>query len=360
MKIVLLSLKGLGDTLMLIPLLRALHGAYPAARLTVLVPDRACAELLAGCPYVTAVRVAYRRPGLKLALDTFKLLYFLRAEKFDLAVTTFPSNRVWYNLLARWTGAPVRLGHDYPHGRLRTLAFLQNRRVAATPAKHELEHNLDLLSGLGLSPAAAGRDLAPWLSAEDEAYAEAFFAERGFKPGELVAGLHPAINPAQIYKAWAPRNVKVFAGLADWLSENKARVILFSGPDEKEATAGVLANAKVRPEVCAGATVNQTAALIKRCSLFINTDSGLGHLAAAVGTPAITVFGPANPAMTAPYGAANAVIRPQAPCAPCYDYPYGSTYPRLKCGAPACLDKIDLDAIKGAASKVLKIQDRYA
>jgi ADP-heptose:LPS heptosyltransferase len=359
MKIVLLSLKGLGDTLMLIPLLRALHAAYPHARLTVLVPDRTCAELLAGCPYVSAVRVAFRRPGLELFRETLKLLYFLRAERFDIAITTFPSNRVWYNLLSRWTGAPKRVTHAYTHARTRTLSFLQNLRVEADPARHEVDQNLALLAALGL-PAAAEKDLAPWLSREDAAFAEDFLAAHGLNAATPLIGLHPAIDPRQIYKAWAPGNVKVFAQLADRLSQAGAKVILFSGPDEAEAVAGVLANAGVRPAVCAGATVNQTAALIKRCSLFINTDSGLGHLAAAVGTPAITVFGPANPAMTAPYGAANVVISPALACAPCYDYPYASTRPRLKCGATACLEKIDLDRLQAAVAQVLKEQERHA
>jgi ADP-heptose:LPS heptosyltransferase len=360
MKIVLLSLKGLGDTLMLIPLLRALHLAYPNARMTVLVPDKACVELLGGYPHVSAVMVDYRRPGLKLAWNTLKLLYFLRAERFDLAITTFPSNRAWYNLLARWTGAPKRVSNTYGHASWRTLSFLQNCRVAANPAHHEVEQNLGLLSALGLDPATADKDLSPWLSAEDDAFAKTFLVEHDLKNSGQIIGLHPAITPHQIYKAWASDNVKVFAELSDWLSEIGAKVIVFSGPDEKEATAGVLANAKVHPAVCTGATVNQTAALIKYCSFFINTDSGLGHLAAAVGTPVITVFGPANPTMTAPYGAANIVVRPATPCAPCYDYPYASTYPRLKCAAPACMEKIDLAAVKAAASKILKKQCRYA
>jgi ADP-heptose:LPS heptosyltransferase len=359
MKIVLLSLKGLGDTLMQVPMLRALHAARPEARVTALVPDRACEQVFANCPWVTPVMVSFRRPGPGFAAETLKLLFFLRSEQFDASITAFPSNRAWYNLLARWTGAPLRVTHAYGHAPLRTLAFLQNRRVPSAPPKHELEHNMDLLAGLGLDPAAP-RDLAPWLAPEDEAFADEFVRANGLAGGPLV-GLHPAIDPRRIYKAWGPGNAKVFAGLADRLAEGRgAKSVVFCGPDEKKPAAAVLANARYRPALCAGATVNQAAALLKRCALFVNTDSGLGHLAAAVGTPAVTVFGPANPAMTAPYGKKNVVVSAGPACAPCYDYPYASTRPRLKCSAAKCMEKIDPAALEAAALKVLENRDTNA
>ncbi|MCM2266171.1 MAG: glycosyltransferase family 9 protein [Elusimicrobiales bacterium] len=351
MKILILSLKGLGDTLMMIPLLRAINRALPAARLTVLVPDSACEDALRNCPFVRAVKVGFRHPRPALLPETLKLLFFLRREKFDASITTFPSNKLWYNLLARWTGAPRRITHSYAHAPLATLAALQNLRIPAEPHKHEVEHNMDLLAGLALDPEAP-RDLAPWLTAEDEAFAEAFIRENGLG-GARLAGLHPAVNPAQIYKAWAPSVLKTLAALADWLCADRGlKVIVFCGPDEKEAAAAVLANAAQRPALCAGASVTQAAALIKRCSLFVNTDSGLGHLAAAVGVPSVTVFGPSNPAMTAPYGRRNAVVGPKLPCAPCYDYPYASTRMRLKCGGRECLHDIDLARLKAAAASL--------
>lgn len=353
MKILILSLKGLGDTLMQVPFIRAVRAGDPAAEITILVPDPACASVFENCRYVKPVEVGFRRPGPSLLPETLRLLWSLRASKFDAVATTFPSNRVWYNLLARWTGAPLRITHSYAFGSLRTLAFLQNRRIPADPALHEVEHNLRLLGPLGLR-APEKPDLSPWLSAEDEAFAERFFSDRGLPGGRPVAALHPAINPRQIYKAWAPENAGVFAGLADWLAAAYgARVLLFCGPDEKASAAEVMAGANVKPELCSGLTVNQAAALLKRCDIFINTDSGLGHLAAAAGVPAITVFGPANPAMTAPYGSRNQVVLGAPDCRTCYRYPYSSTTLKLGCEAAACLKTIDMDRIKEAAARVL-------
>lgn len=353
MKVLLLSLKGLGDTVMQIPLIRAIKAGRPDAEITTLVPDDACAEVFRNCPYVSPIVVGFRRPGPGIAVKIIKLLHFLRAEKFDASVTTFPSNRVWYNLLARWAGAPLRVTHSYGFARLRTLAFLQNRHIAAPVSRHELDHNMALLQGLGI-PEPEKKDLSPWLTGEDRAYASSFLKNDCPSGDGPLIGLHPAINQAQIYKAWDPSNADVFAALSDWLAWTfRARTIIFSGPDEHAAADRAAARCRTRPAVCRGATVNQAAALMERCSLFINTDSGLGHLAASVGTPTVTVFGPANPAMTAPYGASNRVLSAGAPCIPCYDYPYSSLRPRLKCDARSCLERIDLEALKTAAAAAL-------
>ncbi len=353
MKILVLSLKGLGDTLMALPLLRALAAARPEARLTMLVPDSACEELLRGLPHVTALRVGFRRPGPGLILQVLRLLWRLRAERFDASVTTFPSNRPWYNLLARWAGAPLRVTHDYEHGRLTTLAFLQNRRVPSAPPKHEVEHNLDLLAPLG-APAPAAPEPVYEPAPEDRSFAETFFASNGLA-GAKVLGLHPAIAPGQVYKAWSPAALKMLASFSDWAADGLGlKVLVFCGPDEKEAAAALLACAARRHLLFEGGTLGRTAALIARCSLFVNTDSGLGHLAAAVGVPTVTIFGPANPAMTRPYGARSHVVAPALPCAPCYDYPYASTRPRVKCGGSECLRDINLPGLKSAALKITR------
>ncbi len=350
MKIVLLSLKGLGDTLIQIPLIRAIKAARPDAQMTILVPDRSCAELFSACPYMRPVVVPFRKPGLKLAVDIFKLLLFLRSEKFDIALTTFPSNRVWYNLLAFWTGAPKRITHSYGYAAARTFSFLQNCRVPAGRAKHSVEHNLDLLGPLGMARPERP-DMTPWLSPEDEGYADNFLKENGLGAGARIAGIQAAINPDRMYKAWGPENMAVFAALMDWLKETAGVTpLLFAGPDEEKSAALILGMSKYRHLAAPRAGVNKIGALMKRCELFINTDSGLGHLAAAVGTPTVTAFGPSNPALSAPYGGKGIVINPGLACAPCYSYPYSSVRPQAGCAKRECLRLIDLEKIKDAAA----------
>lgn len=350
MKILLISLKGLGDTVYMIPLIRRLREKYGEAPMTLVVRDRKCVELFADCPYIRPVLIEYRKTGPASLYGHLKTLLALRREKFDVSLTSYPANRLVYNLFAFCAGAKKRITHYYAFAAWRTLPFLQDCRIDSDRKKHQVEKNLDLLFCLGLDPAAGKPDMSLWLSAPDEEYARTFLLEKGIDPRtDLVIGVHPSISKAQVYKNWAPGNIGVFAGLIDWLAaEYGAKVLVFAGPDEKEAADGVLALAKSGPAPVARAETNKIAALLKCCRLFINTDGGLGPLAAAAGTATITVLGPTSPAVTAPYGGGNTAITLGLDCAPCYMYPYESTSPKIKCETPACMGLIDIDKLKKA------------
>lgn len=350
MKILLISLKGLGDTVYLIPVIRRLREKFGEAPMTLVVRDRKCVELFSNCPYIRPVLIEYKKTGPADLYGHLKTLLGLRREKFDVCLTAFPSNRLVYNLFAFFAGAKKRITHHYDFAGWRTLPFLQDCRVKSDRQKHQVEKNLDLLSGLGLEPADGKPDMSLWLSAPDEAYAEAFLKNNGINPRtDLVVGVHPSISKAQVYKNWAPGNIDVFAGLIDWLAaEYRAKVLVFSGPDEKEAADRIIGLAKSGPLPVERAETNKIAALLKNCRLFINTDGGLGPLAVAAGTEAITVLGPTSPAVTAPYGRNNTAITLGLACAPCYMYPYESTSPRIKCAAPACMGIIDINKLKKA------------
>lgn len=350
MKILLISLKGLGDTVYMIPLIRRLREEYGGTEMTLVVRDRKCVELFANCPYVKPVLINYSRTGPASLLGHLKTVLALRRERFDVSITSFPSNRLAYNLFAFCAGAKKRITHYYEFAAWRTLPFLQTHRVDSDRKKHQVEKNLDLLAPLGLDPAAKKPDMSAWLAPADEAYAAAFLRESGISAGQdLVIGVHPSISRAQVYKNWDQGNIRVFAELTDWLaSERRARVLLFAGPDEQEAADSILGLATHKPVQVARAETNKLAALLKSCRLFINTDGGLGPLAASAGTPCVTVLGPTSPAVTAPYGEGNTALTLGLDCAPCYMYPYESTSPKIKCGSPACMGLIDIDMLKRA------------
>ncbi|OGR76532.1 MAG: hypothetical protein A2X32_12200 [Elusimicrobia bacterium GWC2_64_44] len=349
MKILLISLKGLGDTVYMIPLIRRLHAEYGGAAMTLVVRDRKCVELFANCPYVNPVLINYSKTDPASLLGHLKTVLALRREKFDVSVTSFPSNRLAYNLFAFCAGAKKRITHYYKFAAWRTLPFLQDIRIDSDRQKHQVEKNLDLLAGLGLAPAAQKPDMSAWLAPGDEAYAAAFLRESGIAGQDLVIGVHPSISRAQVYKNWDQGNIRVFAKLIDWLAADRgAKVLVFAGPDEQEAADSIIGLAQRKPVQVARAETNKLAALLKSCRLFINTDGGLGPLAASVGTPCVTVLGPTSPAVTAPYGEGNTALTLGLDCAPCYMYPYESTSPKIKCGSPACMGLIDIDKLKQA------------
>ncbi len=351
MKILLISLKGLGDTVYMIPMIRRLREEYGGEPMTLVVRDRKCVELFANCPYIRPVLIDYKKTDPASLYGHLKTILALRREEFDVSLTSYPANRLVYNLFAFFAGAKKRITHHYDFAAWRTLPFLQNFRIDSDRDKHQVEKNLDLLSCLGPDQTTGKPDMSLWLAAPDEEYARTFLRDRGIDAGtDLVIGVHPSISKAQVYKNWAPENINVFAELIDWLAaEYKAKVLVFSGPDEKEAADRIIALAKSGPIQVARAETNKIATMLKSCRLFINTDGGLGPLAAAAGTATITVLGPTSPAVTAPYGGGNTAITLGLACAPCYMYPYESTSPKIKCTAPACMGIIDINKLKKAA-----------
>jgi len=349
MKILLISLKGLGDTVYLIPVIRSLRRKYGDAQMTLVVRDRKCVELFSNCSFVRPLLVDYKKTDVASLYGHLKTLLRLRGEEFDISVTSFPSNRLVYNLFAFCAGAKKRITHYYNFARWRTMPFLQNFRICSDPNKHIVVKNLELLSCLGPDLAAEKPDMSLWLTEPDEEYAQTFLRDSGIDaPADLVIGVHPSISKAQVYKSWVSENISVFTELIDWLAvEYSAKILVFSGPDEKEAADKIISLAKEKPVPVTGAETNKIAALLKSCRLFINTDGGLGPLAAAAGTTTITVLGPTSPTV-APYGKNNTVITLGLKCAPCYMYPYESTSPALKCATPACMGHIDINKLKEA------------
>lgn len=355
MKIAVLIIKGIGDTLHAIPALKALRQAKPGASITVVVADRSSGELIAASglnlkPVVLPFRAAGR------FLYCLRVLYGLRRERFDASITMFPSNRVWYNIFALVVNARLRITHRYPCGRLRALAFLQNKRVDAPRGLHTVEHNLNLLSALDIDPIdrthLGGKLIhVPETAATQAAYfLTAAFPSSAKKP----VALHVSISDAMVYKRWDHANIELFARLAERINTSFDRpVVLIAGPGEKGTADAIAALCGCEAAVCNGFPILSTAALLERCALLINTDSGIGHVAASLAVPVITIFGPANPAMTRPYGASVTVIRKNLSCSPCYSYPYDSCAPRISCADGECFGPIDMDEVMAAASAIL-------
>src|SRR5262249_54049961 len=90
--------------------------------------------------------------------------------------------------------------------------------------------------------------------------------------------------------------------------------------------------------------------------IYAGTDSGLAHLAAAVGTRAVTIFAPADPGRVCPFGNRDLVVKPDKPCSPCFMYPWESTYPKMKCRPPFCIDEVSVEQVMAAVGGALPVR----
>ena len=91
--------------------------------------------------------------------------------------------------------------------------------------------------------------------------------------------------------------------------------------------------------------LGDAAAVLERATMYVGSDSGLAHLAAAVGTPAVTMFSPADPDRVCPFGYRHLVVQPPPPCKPCFLYPWEKPYPAMNCVDPMCIEKITVEQV---------------
>lgn len=296
-----------GDALLMSPALSALKENFPGAEISVLARPWV-APVFAEHPAVHEVLVFDGHERHKGLRGLWRLAGELRRRHFDLAVLF--QNAFQAALIARLAGIPLRMGYD-TDGR----GFLLNVRVKLQPGDkmvHETEYYLRMLAGAGL---VTGKTRPVfYLSDATERKAAERLESLGIAESFLV-GLAPgaAYGTAKQYPA------DRFAAAADLImSRYPGAVLLFGSRSEAPVTEQVARHLKSPHHDLAGRTdLAEAAALIKRCHLFLTNDSGLMHVAAAVGTPLTAVFGPTNPVTTSPVSDHFQMVRRKMDCAPC-------------------------------------------
>ncbi len=286
-RILFLCLQGLGNLLLAEPAIAAARARHPEATVTVLVRRRTYMELIAAHPAVNEV----------VTLSPMTLLA-LRHRRFGRSYTCFPANDYRFDLITHVVAARRRVGHRYPARKRLRLPGAYTRTVAVAPVD-DVQQNLNLV--------------APNLDARPPRLAVAPVAA----PTPLL-GIHPGSSTTHrmALKRWPAGH---FRGLIERaLGERPDLTVwLFAGPEEGELAASIAAGLGERVEVVTHLPLAEVAQHIAACTCFLANDSGLMHLAAAVGVPTVGLFGPTDPARTAPRGHI-ALQAKGVDCAPCW------------------------------------------
>ncbi len=291
----------LGETLLNLPAVAALRAALPRASLTLLVnPD--LQELLSGVPGVSQV-IAYQPGSPRWWTSARRLGQSLRAGRFEIAIVSNPMKELH---VAVWlAGIPCRVGYARKWGRWLLTHRLDDRK--ALGERHEVEYNLDLIRVLGL-PTSKPEWRLPRFERE-QAEALQLLQHQGLKPSEPFITVHPwTSNPL---KQWP---VERFRALLEHLSaQGSVIVVVIGGAQEQEH-----AKALLRPEIprvvnlVGRLSLTQLAGLFQRARLLVSNDSGPVHLAAAVGTPVVALFGTeepgSHPRRWGPLGTAHTIL----------------------------------------------------
>jgi len=205
---------------------------------------------------------------------------------------------------------------------------------------HVVDYLVDSLKTSGID----GKNLFSPLRLPVEAmsFAGSFFGNLGLqKEGDRVLVIHPGSgSPA---KNWGPEN---FARVADGMSR-RAKVLLISGPANDGIAEVRRALKKANPFVVENLPLLQLAALLQRSTAYLGNDSGITHLAAALGIPTVAIFGPTDPAIWGPRGPGVRILYKKSYCTPC------SSEARSACSRQ-CLEGIDSDRVIEVMSSFLK------
>lgn len=310
--IALVKLSSLGDVVHALPVAEALAAAFPRARLAWLV-ERREAALLRDHPALdevidvdTRAWRSARTPGqiAEVVRGLAALRRRLRAARFDVAIDL--QGLVKSGAVAAATGAPLRIGFAAGRSRERLSALFTNRHVAPPPeARHVVDQYLSLLAPLGVTvrPGAARFRLPTRAAAESRI--DDFFVGVGLKPRHRVVVLNPGAGRAN--KRWP---VTRFRALAERLChETGAHVLVLWGPSERDAARAIAEIPPPRPALAPPTDLDELLSVARRASVMVAGDTGPLHLAAAVGTACVGLYGPTSAARNGPYGAGHRTLQ---------------------------------------------------
>lgn len=304
-KILVRSTNWIGDAIMTTPAVRTIRENFPAAEITMLAYPWV-ADVFRASPHVDRIML-YEKKGRHQGLRGLRLLgRELAVQGFDLAILL--QNAFEAALLAMLARIPVRAGYRRD---ARSLLLSHGVTIPrGLKGRHQVHYYQGLLQELGLSRGPDELFLA--LPEQDTAWARDFLA---MGAGGPVVGLNPgaAYGPA---KRWPAER---YAGLAGRLAaEMGATLLVFGTESDREAAARIREAAPEQVKDLTGRTsLAQAMALIALCQAFVTNDSGLMHVAAALNTPLVAVFGSTDAVATGPFSPRAVVVQKQLPCSPC-------------------------------------------
>ncbi len=343
MKVVILPLYGIGDTLMTTPAIKILKNSIKC-EITNICMFQSNYEVLKGNPFIDDLIYF---PFLKKSkLEVVKFINSLRG-RFEASINFYPSNRWQYNLIAWFIGSKNRIGHRYIKMDLRQLNFLKNYTVKEDENLHNVEENVKLLKFFGVNSI----DIPPMLFYHDDREIE--FGREFVKKSsmrEVKLGVHTGTSSFKNHKnkRWSKEN---FSELINSFPD--IDFFVFGTKEEEESNQFILNNARYKNVILIqDRALRQVASIIKQMNAFISNDSGLMHLAAAVGTPVVAIFGPTNPVWVRPWGVKHRVVRAGLSCSPCFYY----SPKALECVEGLdfkCLEDIDVSMVKSAIERLI-------
>jgi heptosyltransferase-2 len=328
----------LGDVVLSTPVIRHMRKLFPEAHIAFMVRPENRAVVVNN-PHLNEV-IVYDKHGFQKSFwNTVKFSLDLRKKKFDLGIALHPTNRTHIILfLAR---IPSRIGYD------RKLGFLLTKRIPHHKQEgsvHEVDYNFDLLKQAGFS--VEGADRRPYMTTSDSDKRLVDSVQKSNNIGNNIIAIHAGASCPS--KRWPAER---FAYAADELSAKySSDIVLVGGDQTEEYSKRVSSEMKGKVIDLTGMLlVGELAELLSRCRVFVSNDSGPIHVAVAVGTPIVAIFGRKDPGLSpkrwGPLGKNDIVLHKDVGCERCLAHNCDRDF--------ECLKAISVGEVVGAAEKIL-------
>ena len=298
-----------GDTVLSYPTVQQLKTFFPKSHLAVLIPSY-LVDLWKTFPYVDEIIPFQKKGGIGSIWEDLNLSQSLKERNFDLAVILPRSFRSALHIyLAR---IPIRIGYQdewrslfLTHGIRRRKEFLHAHRV---------RYYQKLIEPLGKIESLPSPQI--FLREEDRRWADQALKDLGILEGKPLIGMNPGATYG-LAKCWYPDR---FGELGKRLVEKwQTKVLLFGKEEERPIVHEILRHMGTKGIDLTGKTgLLQLAALLERCALLVTNDTGTMHVATAVGTPVVALFGSTDPITTGPWGEGHVVVKKDVDCSPCW------------------------------------------
>ena len=323
----------IGDTILVTPLLGALKDALPKTRLSFLV-TRQSAGIFGNHPHIDNLMIFDYNRARRSIHYFIKFLLKLRGAGFDMVIDLTRNDRsAFFTLIS---GAPIRMGYE---GSSFFLNKAYTHRVTYKFGKiHTVDHHLMMATALGFSAS----DPNPYLevSKPDTQFIREFIEAHGIQTDKSIVIIHPGAR--RCYKCWP---LERFSHIADALMTHyPVQVVLAGGPEDRERCQAILKGMqKPGVDLCAKVSLEQLPALIHESVLLIGNDSAPIHIATAVNTPVIALFGPTRGENWQPRRNHDKIIWISLPCRPC-----GHSRSNCPLGDHYCMSQITEDMVWGS------------
>jgi predicted lipopolysaccharide heptosyltransferase III len=337
-RVLVVRLRSIGDTVLTTPSLFALKRFLPHASVDILLEDWV-APVLDGFPHVDNVITLERKSNSARA----RIARQLRSNRYDVVYNLHGGTTA--TLLTRATGAKHRVGNEtYQYARLHNHLAPSSASLWGRDKTHSVEQQLALVGWTGVP--VSDRP-ATQLAVTEAAAAKVAARLQMDDPGNAqLAVVHPAAAFAT--KQWATEK---FARVVEHLAAQGLRVVLITAANEAQLIDQIERQTAAPVEAFTDLALPEITALLARAHLFVGNDSGIAHMAAAVQTPSVVIFGSSNTAHWRPWvsaGVAAEVVLEEMECQPCHGYFCE------KFEEPECIKRVPVERVIAATERVLR------